>query len=112
MQGLFVTAYKSRFTTGYVHAPEMFRVFTTLFSSGLQTNAFRLPTLAECVEAEERLHLTIPDGSPNLKKKITQGKKAMASAGKVQLAGRTLTQKKKGGYEPNAFFSRRCWGFG
>ena len=30
------------------------------FTAGLRQNAFRLPTLEECIDAESQLHLTLP----------------------------------------------------
>ena len=51
---------RSRRMNGFVHTPELFTVLQQAFAAGLRQNDFRLPTLAECLEAEGQLHLTLP----------------------------------------------------
>ena len=50
----------SRKMDGYVHTPALFTAMQQTFTAGLRSNAFRLPNLAECKEAESKLHLTLP----------------------------------------------------
>ena len=58
---------RSRLMKGYVHTPELYKVFQGCFRTGLRDNAFRLPTLAECIAAEARLHF-------NFAKRKAEGK--------------------------------------
>ena len=43
--------------------------FVKYFLAGLRENAFRLPTLAECIDAESQLHLTLPSPGDGGKRK-------------------------------------------
>ena len=65
---------QSRRMNGWVHTPELFAVMQQAFTAGLRQNAFRLPTLAECIEAEGKLHLTLPS-----QRKFTSKKRKKAA---------------------------------
>ena len=67
---------------GNVNTPELKAVFVTGFREGLRNNAFRLPTLSECIEAEERLHLTLPIQTRRYQKVSTVTHKTMTKSGK------------------------------
>ena len=68
-----------------MHTVELFVVLLDCFRSGLRENAFRLPTLAECIAAENWLHLTLP---------YKAAKNVKAPAAKKKKATKTLIRKK------------------
>ena len=70
----------SRLMNGNVHTPELKAVFVTAFREGLRNNAFRLPSLSECIEAEERLHLTLPTNTRKCQKVSTVMDKTMTKS--------------------------------
>ena len=72
--------FQSRKTFGWVHTPELFTVLQRAFTAGLRQNAFRLPTLAECIEAEGKLHLTLPSQRDGLKRKRKKASVAILDA--------------------------------
>ena len=71
---------QSRRMNGWVHTPELFAVMQQAFTAGLRQNAFRLPTLAECIEAEGKLHLTLPSQRDGLKRKRKKASVAILDA--------------------------------
>ena len=82
---------------GYVHTPELFKVFQGCFRTGLRENSFRLPTLAECIDAETRLHLTLPSGThkgQSMPHKRRSAKVKASSHAKVGKTMQTFTRKK------------------
>ena len=88
---------RSRLMKGYVHTPELYKVFQGCFRTGLRDNDFRLPTLAECIAAEARLSLTLPRGKSHSKailKKRRAAKSKATSVAKVGNAVKTFTKKK------------------
>ena len=82
---------------GYVHTPELYKVFQGCFRTGLRDNEFRLPTLPECIAAEARLHLTLPQGKSQakaIKKKRKACKSKSLATLEVRNAMKTFTKKK------------------
>ena len=68
---------RSRQMNGHVHTPALFTALQQTFTAGLRSHAFRLPNLAECKEAESKLHLTLPCPADavalkNLKRKLNR----------------------------------------
>ena len=75
---------------GYVHTPELYKVFQGCFRTGLRDNDFRLPTLAECIAAEARLHLTLPRGKTQAKANLKKRRAAKSKATSVAKVGNAV----------------------
>ena len=45
------------------------------FTAGLRQNAFRLPTLEECIDTESQLHLTLPCPADGRKRKPSESQR-------------------------------------
>ena len=83
-------AWGSRLMNGYVHTPELFKVFQGCFRRSLRQDSFRLPTLAECMDAEARLHLTLPSGVQPGKSMPHRRRSAKVKASSHSKVGKTM----------------------